>query len=176
MKKIIGVILVLIFTISIAGCSVDKQRSYRNNTVGTEARMTEENQKRLLNRQPPIQIDFSDERDNINKRNVELSDPNKIGYVYLVSYGKVMAFYIIKGKVSSMQSRLTTNMQMVSDPERSGNMLMESPDFDGTYGQSEQGIFFYTTDGVLVQWNGEYMYSAQPLKLTTQPELVRTIQ
>jgi hypothetical protein len=175
MKKIISLVLIMIFAVTLAGCSND-QMDYQTNTVGKEARLTEQNQQRLLDRQPPLQLDFSNERDNLNKRSKELSDPNKIGYVYLVSYGKVMAFYTIKGKVSSMQSRVTTNQQAVQPFGGSTVVLMESPDFDGTYGQSEQGIFFYTTDGVLVQWSGEYMYSAQPLKLTTQPELIRTIQ
>ena len=179
MKKIICLVLLVMVTFGLTACADDpstNQRNYKYNTVGKEARLTEQNQARLLDRQPPPQLDFSNERANLTKRLQELSDPNKIGYVYLVSYGKVMAFYTIKGKVSSMQSRLTTNTQLVSDPEKNANIPVESPDFDGTYGASEDGIFFYTTDGVLIEWKGEYMYSAQPLKLATQPELVRNIQ
>ena len=38
------------------------------------------------------------------------------------------------------------------------------------------GIFFFTTEGAYVEWVGDYMMSDQPLKLTTQPELVREIK
>jgi hypothetical protein len=37
-------------------------------------------------------------------------------------------------------------------------------------------VFFFTTDGVYVEWKGEYLYVDEPLKFTTQPELVRTIK
>lgn len=36
--------------------------------------------------------------------------------------------------------------------------------------------YIFTTEGAYVEWKGDYMMSDQPLKLTTQPELVRQIK
>lgn len=119
------------------------------------------------------------ERANIKKRLELFSDENKVSYIYLVSFGKVMSFYTVKGKITSGQKRLTSTQRIVSAPDcGSGNcnLIVESPELDGTYGQSSPYIFFWTTDGVYVQWNGEYMLADQPLKLTTQPELIREIK
>ena len=36
-------------------------------------------------------------------------------------------------------------------------------------------MFFFTTEGAYVEWNGQYVWSDQPLKITQQPELVQEI-
>lgn len=54
--------------------------------------------------------------------------------------------------------------------------IVEAPDIDGTYGENVSGIFFFTTDGAYVEWNGEYMMSDQPLQLTDKPALIREIK
>lgn len=134
---------------------------------------------RLTNAVPIPKLDNSLERDNISKRLSLFSDPNKISYIYLVSYGKVMAFYTVKGKITSGSKRLTSGQQIVEASWcSSGNcsMVTDAPELDGTYGASSPYIFFWTTEGIYVQWSGEYMLSDQPLKLTTQPELIRSIK
>jgi hypothetical protein len=47
---------------------------------------------------------------------------------------------------------------------------------DGSYGSNGDAIFFFTTDDIYVEWRGDYMLADQPLKMTTQPELVRQIK
>jgi hypothetical protein len=37
---------------------------------------------------------------------------------------------------------------------------------DGSYGPNENGIFFFTTEGVMVTYSGEYVLSDGPLKLS----------
>ena len=54
--------------------------------------------------------------------------------------------------------------------------VVSTPDIDGAYGENADGIFFFTTEGAYVEWKGDYMVSDQPLKLTTQPELLREIK
>jgi len=54
--------------------------------------------------------------------------------------------------------------------------VIPSPAEDGSYGTNGDAVFFFTTDGAYVEWNGSYMLADQPLKLTTQPELVREIK
>ena len=55
-------------------------------------------------------------------------------------------------------------------------VVVDSPQLDGSYGSNGDGIFFFTTEGAYVEWNGEYMVSDYPLKLSTQPELVRVVE
>ena len=84
-----------------------------------------------------------------------------------------MAYYPVKGKVSSLNSYLSTPQQVIRWPEKSADkFVVDSPDFDGTYGQNDDGIFFFTTSNAYVEWKGDYLWSDQPLQLTQQPELV----
>lgn len=188
-KKIIlaGVTVALILVG--AGCDTETKQSSGNQ----EQNYTEANQRRLLDQQPPVSLDWSLERENINKRTTLWNNPNKVSYIYLVNYGKVMAFYTIKGKVSSVNSQITNPEQLTwrcvnSDGTYSSSGLcgssykkivegtLPSPSEDGSYGTNGNAIFFFTTDGAYVEWAGDYMLADQPLKLTTQPELVREIK
>jgi len=124
----------------------------------------------------------SSERANVAERAKRFDDPNKISYVYFLSYGKVMAFYTAKGKVSSLNSYMTPEEKLVNYEGKNCGWssencyVMSAPDVDGTYGKNIEGIFFFTTDGAYVEWKGDYMMSDQPLKLTTQPELIRVVK
>ena len=145
----------------------------RNTTAEKEQERTEENQGRLLKSQPPVSLTWSLERENINKRTTLWNEPNKIGYIYLVNFGKVMSFYTIKGKVSSVNSQITNPEQVVRRHRSSGIAVttLPSPAEDGSYGTNGDGIFFFTTDGTYVEWAGDYMLCDKPLKLSTPPTL-----
>ncbi|MEA3324060.1 MAG: hypothetical protein U9Q37_02830 [Euryarchaeota archaeon] len=185
-NKGIGIVLVLLIVAATTmGCiEGDGKSDYVTTTTGQEARLTEENQNRLLTASPPPKLDKSLERENLIRRLDLLNDENKIFYIYLVSYGKVMAEYVAKGKVSSVNSKLTTQEQIVESPYfdningAGGNagLVVESPDLDGSYGTNGAAIFFFTADGAYVEWAGEYMLSDFPLQMTTPPELVRQIE
>jgi hypothetical protein len=157
--------IVLLLSVLITGCG--------GGTASQEQEMTEANQKTLIAVQPPVRLSWSLEREQINKRTKLWNDPNKVSYIYLVSYGKVMAFYTIKGKVSSVNSQITNPEQKVTGS--SGNITLPSPAEDGSYGENGDGIFFFTTDGTYVEWAGEYMLADKPLKMSTPPALVRNI-
>ena len=93
------------------------------------------------------------------------------GCVYLLSHGTVIAFYPVRGKVSSMKSYLTPG-----DEVRSGPITAEAPDLDGAYGENAEGIFFFTSDSnSYVEWAGEYLFTDQCLKVSAQPQLVRVV-
>lgn len=148
-----------------------------------ESKYTEANQQRLIAASEMPKLTKSLERENLIRRYEFLNDENKIFYVYLVSYGKVMAYYTAKGKVSSVNSRLTQQQQILNVRDlgmttyQSGNpaAIVDSPQLDGSYGTNGDGIFFFTTEGAYVEWNGEYMVSDFPLRLSTPPELVRNL-
>jgi len=204
MKRKIILFMVIIMMFGIVGCVPAEQNNTKTKstqeleqsmgvdgvTVGashfTEAKQTEIIQQDLMIANPIPKITKSLERENLIRRLNLLNDNSKIFYVYLVSYGKVMAFYTAKGKVSSVNSKLTTQEQIVfsKDCDRktyregvSGCFItVESPDLDGSYGTNGDGIFFFTTENIYVEWAGEYMVSDQPLKLSTPAELVRQIE
>lgn len=199
-KKIIALILITIIGIMATGCGapaqtksptksqqqLEQDAGVANVRVGashfTESKQTEVIQQGLMTANPIPKISRSLERENLAKRLDLLNDQSKIFYVYLVSYGKVMAYYTAQGKVSSVNSKLTTQEQIVRDPActayngRSCRFIVESPDLDGSYGTNGDGIFFFTTGGAYVEWAGEYMVSDYPLALSTPPELVRSLK
>ena len=156
------------------------------NSFAKEAALTEVNQRKLLTAQPVPSLEKSNERANLIKRLTRFNDPAKVSYIYLVNYGKVMAFYTIKGKVSSVSSQLTDPTQLINADgspcgsyhqyDASGCAQVASPDLDGSYGTNGDAIFFFTTDDTYVEWHGDYMLVDQPLQLTTQPELVRAVK
>lgn len=149
-----------------------------------ELQTSNEIQKEVVRSVPVPQITTSLERENVSRRATIFNAADKISYIYLVNYGKVMAFYTVQGKVSSLRSYMTPTEKIVTS--RGTNCedvngcttgyIVSAPDIDGTYGENVSGIFFFTTEGAYVEWNGDYMVSDQPLRLTTPPELVRQIQ
>jgi len=144
-------------------------------TTKTEMEMSETNQDRLLKDVPIPQIEYSQERRNLVRRLEIFNTPDKISYIYLISFGKVMGFHVVKGKVSSVNSLLTTPVQIFDDPNGSreaGSVIVDSPQLDGSYGTNGDAIFFFTTEGVYVEWRGDYMLCDQPLQMATPPELV----
>ena len=40
-------------------------------------------------------------------------------------------------------------------------------DIDGSYGENDQGIFFFTPDGKYIEWTGTYLYSDIPFEVDT---------
>ena len=176
MKKIFIIAFLLVGIGTLSGCSVDGATP---TTVKQEQDLTEQNQQKLLANQPPPKLDWSLERDNIIKRTNLWNDPNKISYIYLIEYGKVMAFYTIKGKVSSVNSQITNTEQIKSNPSGMSSgwaVTLPSPSEDGSYGTNGDAVFFFTTEGAYVEWRGDYMLADQPLKMATQPELIREIK
>ena len=153
------------------GSSTDQQQSQQQSIA--------DNQGRLQLAVPAPTLKDSLERSNISKRLQLFSNPNKTSYIYLVSFGKVMAFYTVKGKITSGNKRLTSSQYQVDSQNcGTGNcaMTMEAPELDGTYGSSSPYIFFWTTEGVYIQWSGDYMLADQPLQLSTPPELVLPVK
>lgn len=160
------------------GCPGPK--AHTGESTKKEMEQTEVNHKKLVTAVPPPRLSSSLERKNLARRLKTFNDEHKVSYIYLVSYGKVMAHYTVKGKVSSVNSLLTTPDQIVEGRTRVGGSyrhfshVIESPDLDGSYGSNGDAIFFFTTSGAYIEWSGSYMLCDQPLKLTTPPQLVRT--
>lgn len=140
-----------------------------------ELKQTEANQQRLQEAQPAPELNDSLERAQLIRRLERFNESEKISYIYLMSYGRVMAYYTIKGKVSSVNSMLTCTEQPLRIKGTGGTLAIltvSSPDLDGSYGSNGNGIFFFTTDDTYVEWNSEYLLSDRPLRLQERPLLI----
>lgn len=158
-------------------------------TSGTiEQASQEANQLKLITALPAPHVDTSGERMNLVKRLERLNTENMSGYVYLFTeQGTMIAFYPVKGKVSSLNSFLSgdqkpTYFGMMKDAQGReiqgpGWQMTESPDYDGTYGKNVEGIFFFTADtDTYVEWKGPYLFTDAPLKVAQAPVMIREIK
>ena len=137
---------------------------------------------KLSQNQPtPTDIDYSLERYNLIKRaywvNGQREKANTLvcavekplGYIVLFTdAGGVVGSFVVDGKVSSLNSFLTPDSmyyEAVGDYVANGKSNQENewlPDVDGSYGENDAGIFFFTTDGKYIEWTGTYLYSDIP--------------
>lgn len=150
-----------------------------------EQQATAQNQENLLNSVQLPQLQTSLERKNLARRLEHINKEGQTSYIYLINFGKVMAYYAVSGKVSSLNSYLTGKERIIPDPacdHALGNgyscpgQQVESPDLDGSYGQNDTGIFFFTTEGTYVEWHGDYLWSDQPLALQDKPTLIMQVK
>ncbi|GAC1610329.1 MAG: hypothetical protein NVS3B26_16500 [Mycobacteriales bacterium] len=116
---------------------------------------------------PIDQLHDSAERRNLRERLLRFNKPDRIGYVYLLTLtGTPIGYYTIEGKISSPNSQMTTTTHV--DYSRNGNSLAyPAPGDDGSYGPNEPGVFFFTTEGALIETNQNYLYSDQPVPTFT---------
>ena len=174
MKKLIVILLVLTLSFMLTGAGCDNDET-SGEAQKAEMAITNINQMRLIKATPPPEIQQSLERENLKERLVRFNDANKVSYIYLLSdMGSVITFFPIRGKVSSVNSMLTTTDQLI-EGGYSGNhygVVIASPDLDGSYGSNGDAIFFFTTEGVYCEWNGKYFLCDRPLQLTTTPILI----
>ena len=165
MKKIVSILLLVAITLCmLAGCDSDYQE--QTSDVEKQQSITKD----LQQSQPtPTDIDYSLERYNLirraywvnGQREKALSLPcpveKPLGYVVLMLEGVgVVGNYVIDGKVSSLNSFLTP------DSEYYEYSAGETSKKNGSYGENDNGIFFFTTDGKYIEWTGTYIYSDIP--------------
>jgi len=128
----------------------------------------------------PVDIDYSLERYNLirraywvnGQREKALSHPcpvdKPLGYVVLMLEGVgVVGNYVVDGKVSSLNSFLTPDSEFYEqeygvDGISYGDGNNWLADVDGSYGENDTGIFFFTPDGKYIEWTGTYIYSDIP--------------
>ena len=144
---------------------------------------------KLQENQPtPSDIDYSLERYNLIRRaywvNGQREKANALpceiekplGYVVLFTdSGAVVGSFIVDGKVSSLNSYLTPdseyyekNLNYQSNYAENSSAVNRYSnkwiaDVDGTYGENDHGIFFFTPDGKYIEWTGTYLYSDIPM-------------
>ena len=170
MKKIIMVVLIFtILVISLTACEATGS--------GQDIMSTQEVADNLAISQPtPTDINFSLERYNLMRRaywvngqrekanSIICEVPKPFGYIILFAGNAPVSRFIVDGKVSSLNSFLTPNSY--DEYVTSGGVkTIELSDVDGSYGENDNGIFFFTVDGNYVEWTGEYLYSDIPIEI-----------
>lgn len=181
MKKRIALVLSLVLIILVfTGCEYDDSMASANGTK-QDVFKTQANAMSLAERQPtPSDIEYSLERYNLIRRAYwvngmrerantlpcEIEKP--LGYIILFSGNATVGSFVVDGKVSSLNSYLTPDSEWYEQEywtegvsRRGANDWLA--DVDGSYGENDSGIFFFTPDGKYIEWSGDYMYSDIPL-------------
>ena len=116
------------------------------------------------------------EQQNIEQRRKLFSKPGKVGYIVLLdSFARPVASYVIDGKPTSSGKRLSRPWDMVrcdTGGGVGGDCVVEAPSDEGLWGSSSPYIYFFTAQGVYVQWSGNYVYQDQPIRLTEKPLII----
>lgn len=172
MKKPIILLLTLLFLlVSLAGCDLDETVGGSKQDVGNTIQAANTLQS---HQQTPTDISYSLERYNLIRRaywvngqrekaNALVCEIEKpLGYIVLFSGNVVVGSFVVDGKVSSLNSFLTPDSEfyeITSSGFRDNKWLA---DVDGSYGENDSGIFFFTPDGKYIEWSGDYLYSDIP--------------
>ena len=144
-KKATGAAVVIAIAVLTSASSC----SYDETTAETRA-----------NLQESVTIDNSLEQANLKEKLLRENDPNAVRYVYLMNFGQIVGFYVIKGKVSSSGSQLAPEQEPVSMCSYSECWTMaDSAQDDGTFGVGDPGIFFFTADGAMISTSLDYLES-----------------
>jgi hypothetical protein len=174
--------LLIVLGLCFGLCACEASASWWDEPSGSQAdtQNTKEAANRLQTNQPtPTDIDYSLERYNLTRRaywvNGQREKANALtcpivkplGYVVLLTEsGSVVAKFTVDGKVSSLNSFLTPDSEYYE--EGGGDWGFENKwlaDVDGSYGENDNGIFFFTPDGKYVEWSGIYLYSDIPFEV-----------
>lgn len=165
--KLLTIIVMLsIIVVCFTGCETSGAQK--------DIEKTQDAANNLQSNQPtPTDIDYSLERYNLIRRaywvNGQREKANTLpcevvkplGYIVLFTEGGgVVGKFIVDGKVSSLNSFLTPD---TSSPNSTGSSWLA--DVDGSYGENDNGIFFFTPDGKYIEWTGIYLYSDIPFEI-----------
>lgn len=175
---------IFVASITLSGCN-ETSTAQPSASVQNQVRV-EQNQQKLQKAQPAPTLDISLERANLIERAQRLNKQNAMGYITLLSYGRVIASYPIRGKATSLNAYLQSSQALVKDDKCEAavgsswtcpGQVIEQPDIDGTYGNNDNGIFFFTADtNTYVEWNDKYLYSDAPIKVNEQPLIIRNVE
>lgn len=181
MKKILSVIMMVAILIgvciSLTACDEDVTLSGtytdRQNTKAVAASLSQ-------NQPTPTDISFSLERFNLIRRaywvngqrekaaSVVCQVDRPLGYIVLFTEsGSVVNRFVVDGKVSSLNSYLTADSDYYEIATGSSSTYRNNwlADVDGSYGENDSGIFFFTPDGKYIEWTGTYLYSDIPFEV-----------
>lgn len=115
--------------------------------------------------QDAVTLENSLEKANLLEKLERENDPNAVRYVYLMNFGQIVGYYVIQGKVSSSGSQLAAEQEVIQPYTGGDRYVVDSAQDDGTYGAGDPGIFFFLTDGTLVETSLDHISSDNPLPI-----------
>lgn len=177
--RLFAVILALTMTaVSLSGCDEITESATMSDKANAQAVSNI-----LAERQPtPTDITASLERYNLTRRAYWVNGLREkaralpcpiadvpMGYaVLLTQSGSVVGRFEVDGKVTSLNSFLTPDSEYY-EYSYGGSLVIKNnwiADVDGSYGENDSGIFFFTPDGKYIEWNGNYLYSDIPFEIS----------
>lgn len=178
MKKIVIMVFTLVLImVSAVGCADESYYGSevdRANTQNAAARLQE-------NQPTPTDLDYSLERYNLVRRaywvNGQREKANTLvcavekplGYIVLFTEsGGVVGRFVVDGKVSSLNSFLTPDSEYYEICTGSTVTYYNDwvADIDGSYGENDNGIFFFDIQGNYIEFTGTYLYSDIPMEIS----------
>lgn len=170
MKRFLVLLLAMLAILCMGACvepSNTQKDIYAQNRVADEL---------AASQATPEDINYSLERYNLIRRaywvngqrekalNIPCPIDKPLGYIVLFAGNTIVGRFVVDGKVTSLNSFLTPNaVDKLYSNSRIGST--ELADVDGSYGENDNGIFFFTPDGKYVEWTGEYLYSDIPFEI-----------
>lgn len=166
MKKCAVILVLMLLLISLCSCEASGSRQDVINISDLANRLQE-------NQPTPNDIEYSLERYNLIRRtywvngmreraiNLPCEIERPLGYIVLFSGNATVGQFVVDGKVSSLNSFLTPD----SEYYEGGTYNHWLADVDGSYGENDSGIFFFTPDGKYIEWSGDYLYSDIPFTI-----------
>lgn len=157
--------------------------AYEPNGSVADTHTTQQVAANLQERQPtPSDIDYSLERYNLIRRaywvNGQREKANALpcavekplGYIVLFTdNGGIIGKFVVDGKVSSLNSFLTPDSEFYEQPNGCSSGLSYNnewlADVDGSYGENDNGIFFFDVRGNYIEWTGTYLYTDIPMEI-----------
>lgn len=180
MKKFISFGLAISIMLTLASCGLENVSLPANGTAQNTADTQQITGKLTAAQKTPTDIEYSLERYNLIRRaywvngqrekaNTLVCEIQKpLGYIVLFSGNTTVGKFVVDGKVSSLNSFLSPDSEYyeVSKGDSSYTYYNEwLADVDGSYGENDSGIFFFTPNGNYIEWTGSYLYSDIPFEI-----------
>ena len=168
MKKCAVILVLALLLVSLCSCAESGARQDVRNTVELADKLQE-------NQPTPNDIEYSLERYNLIRRTYWVNGMREraaslpceverpLGYIVLFSGNAAVGQFVVDGKVSSLNSFLTPDSEYYERNSSYNNRWLA--DVDGSYGENDIGIFFFTPDGKYIEWSGDYLYSDIPFTI-----------
>lgn len=118
--------------------------------------------------QQSVALTDSLSRQNQEERLAREEDESQVRYVYILAplTGDAIGYYTVNGKVSSAGVQNAPENDIIQPYTGGDRYVVDSAKDDGTYGPSETGFFFFTTENVLIEIEGlAYVQSDAPIRL-----------
>jgi hypothetical protein len=160
--KKFAIMLVMAMAVGLTGCNVES--STQEQQEKARAQINDMANKAVPT--PPINNFLN--REAVAEYMIRMDDPSKTFYVYLISHGEVMGYYITRTHPVSICQLMTPPEKEYGVRGRGANPLGAAPTLDGLYATGGDCSHYYalTADSdTLIEFSTDFTISDQPLQL-----------